>query len=673
MKIPIQNIDFKKSPYERPNQKWVCGWAAQGKPCPHGPNGAGKCAIEDHSTCAPYQDQNTGRYHCNRPTVFGGKCDNGPLPDGSCCSPEPVYHPCQPQLSMRAQRSRLTWLVFTFVFVMMTVLLSSQIKWQILNPGPLSSSHAALSENNDLNCASCHVAGDQSLAQWVTLALNPDEHQHQMQHQCISCHFDDNTSLALMPHNEVNIDQLTLQAIATLESNADKPPVHPQSGELTFLKLSQWLHDEPEKNTQQVECVSCHKEHKGIDGTQISMTNNQCQSCHTNQFNSFVEGHPEFHSQGKAQRALLFNHKDHKKYFDNETMPCLQCHSSDMSLSKMTLQPFEQSCQGCHHQNSNDHHDDGLKKDLMPVFDLPYITFDDYPAWPEDAEASELSAILIALLAGNENTKDLIHTLFLTEDEDGYEGDLEYWLDDQEEQDKVEFAEGIMQIINMLSQPKSQAESEVQKQLAASVGEFVPEEILFKLSENLVSSGAIASILTQMLAGDVEGDLSYEEDVAGWVFNPDTFSLNYRAIQHGDPLLGSLMQTSAALNEHYDELDEVEHPAIIAFTDNLNDTFKSCSNCHNTQLSAPLNWSSDALSRHSVGFGKFSHDTHVRVGDKLPQCASCHDESTEKVLDFSPVEKQSCTSCHEPRTQLDQCTTCHNYHNFSFSMMESKP
>jgi len=36
MKIRLQQFGFKESNYERPNQEWVCGWAADGNPCRRG-------------------------------------------------------------------------------------------------------------------------------------------------------------------------------------------------------------------------------------------------------------------------------------------------------------------------------------------------------------------------------------------------------------------------------------------------------------------------------------------------------------------------------------------------------------------------------------------------------------------------------------------------------------
>lgn len=674
MKIPIQNIDFRKSTYERPNQKWVCGWVAEGKPCPHGPNGKGKCAIEDHSTCTPYKDQSSGRFHCNRPTVFGGECEEGPRPDGTCCRPKAVYHPCQPRLSLRAKRRRLTWFVFVLTFVLMTVLLASTVKWSFFSPGPLNPSHAALDANRQLNCATCHVAGDMTLAQWIPLAFKQSNHQQETRTQCIACHFNKDEMTALSPHNMTSLvkeqPENTLDAShdETNDAKSDQDDVAPESNALTFLNASDWLHNEPWKQPTGMDCVNCHKEHQGHNSAALSMTNLQCQSCHTERFNGFVDGHPEFGVKSAADQALLFNHKGHKKYFEEEKLPCLQCHASQDGLPKMSLLSFEQSCQGCHHQGSTDHHDDSLKKDTLAVFDLPYIALDDEDAWPQDAVASELSGIMIALLVGHESSKDYVHTIYLSEDDDGADGDLEYWLDEQDDEDKIAFAQSIKDVMASLSLAKPNAMKTTRTLLTSSIGDYVPNSVIEDLSETLVGSGALLSIFNQYVNGEIDADLNYEDSFSGWVLNSEEFSLNYRAIVHGDPLFASLMQTSAFLNKH---MADIEQPEIVAIADSLNDTFKSCSTCHNSQAMAPMNWSSDSILRDPMGFGRFSHETHVSTGDKLAQCANCHTQSDDKNHDFSAIEKSTCTSCHSPKTQLDHCTTCHQYHNFNFSVMNS--
>ena len=43
MKEQLPSPEFNRHQYERPNQNWVCGHAAEGKPCRIGPDNKGRC------------------------------------------------------------------------------------------------------------------------------------------------------------------------------------------------------------------------------------------------------------------------------------------------------------------------------------------------------------------------------------------------------------------------------------------------------------------------------------------------------------------------------------------------------------------------------------------------------------------------------------------------------
>ena len=43
MQRPLDPLSFKKNTYDRPNQDWVCGHAAEGRACPLGPDERGNC------------------------------------------------------------------------------------------------------------------------------------------------------------------------------------------------------------------------------------------------------------------------------------------------------------------------------------------------------------------------------------------------------------------------------------------------------------------------------------------------------------------------------------------------------------------------------------------------------------------------------------------------------
>jgi hypothetical protein len=98
-KLPAPGFDSHS--YERPNQKWICGHAAEGKACRLGPEGRGRCQATFE--CAPVLEMKPGeakgRWRCTRP---GGACETGPLPDGTCCRPIPR---CSPVPTLRGADS----------------------------------------------------------------------------------------------------------------------------------------------------------------------------------------------------------------------------------------------------------------------------------------------------------------------------------------------------------------------------------------------------------------------------------------------------------------------------------------------------------------------------------------------------------------------------------------
>src|ERR1043166_2069222 len=107
MKEQLPSPDFDRYKYERPNQNWICGKAADGRPCRIGPDGKGQCRATYE--CQPALElkggETKGRYKCTRPAEYGGPCANGPLPDGTCCC---AIEKCVPVGSLAAKKKRLT-------------------------------------------------------------------------------------------------------------------------------------------------------------------------------------------------------------------------------------------------------------------------------------------------------------------------------------------------------------------------------------------------------------------------------------------------------------------------------------------------------------------------------------------------------------------------------------
>ena len=133
MKEQLPSPEFNSGQYERPNQDWICGKAAEGKPCRIGPDAKGRCRAT--CECQPALEikagETKGRYRCTRPTEYGGPCETGPRPNGACSRPIPN---CVPQRSLRAKRKIFTICVVAFTAGVLLVGLCGPFRAQFIGP-----------------------------------------------------------------------------------------------------------------------------------------------------------------------------------------------------------------------------------------------------------------------------------------------------------------------------------------------------------------------------------------------------------------------------------------------------------------------------------------------------------------------------------------------------------
>ena len=126
--------EFDSHSYARPNQKWICGHAAEGKACRLGPSRRGRCqAIFE---CTPVLEtkpgETKGRWRCTRP---GDVCETGPRPDGTCCRPIPR---CSPVPTVRTRRGRFTLAMVTATVALLLIVLGRpSLRTRFINPGIL--------------------------------------------------------------------------------------------------------------------------------------------------------------------------------------------------------------------------------------------------------------------------------------------------------------------------------------------------------------------------------------------------------------------------------------------------------------------------------------------------------------------------------------------------------
>jgi hypothetical protein len=333
-------------PYERPNDKWVCGRMEDGKPCRLGPDGHGRCRTT--AECAPALEvkpgEQKGRYRCMRPPEFGGSCAGGPLPDGSCAHPQPR---CAPSRSWRNRRGVFTWWVLGLSFAVLLLDFNGRMRMKFINPGPLSTAHRQPRGGNrntasgEDNCAACHRSAVDSFPGWMDAAFGADP------------------------------GPLDVLAFARPPSLQETPMDRACSA---CHRGHNFHHVRVNKNTS---CLSCHQEHHGDAGLQ-AMASLQCAKCHGNSdymagqavtngtahgvsgrsrgfVSSFSKDHPDFAlltSNASDSNSLRFNHQKHLSAevvaADGGTLKCASCHEQDASGAYHKPIRFEQHCQSCH-------------------------------------------------------------------------------------------------------------------------------------------------------------------------------------------------------------------------------------------------------------------------------------------------------------------------------------
>lgn len=354
--------DFNGQQYARPNQNWICGRAAEGKPCRVGPDGRGRCQATFE--CKPVLEikpgETKGRWRCTR---IEGICENGPLPDGTCCRPIPK---CSPAPTLRLQRGRLTRAVVVASFALLLIVLGAPpLRNRFINPGEVSRSHsgaafAALAATNHLaaSCGACHRAGTSGPVGMVHVALHAKPGMF------------DISGLATAKEADVT----------AIDESCEKC----HTG-----------HSFHQPDVAAISCTFCHQEHRGA--TIAKTTDANCNFCHgnatmmqqaatagrnlpadafrpqasgrltfieprpasgfTETIHHFADDHPQFRFIADNLRdpdTLKFNHELHltgktiPKLPNGQKLDCAFCHQPDASGTFMKPVNFERNCRVCH-------------------------------------------------------------------------------------------------------------------------------------------------------------------------------------------------------------------------------------------------------------------------------------------------------------------------------------
>ncbi len=584
-----ENDNHQHTEYVRPSKKYRCGRAARwGKPCWQGPDGDKKCGGTNE--CSPVRRGD--RYYCQRPKSAGGACVEGPLPDGACAH---THLPCRPHVSIRELRGKLSLFGILIIVILLALFSnrgSESIYNEMINPGTLSSSHAGFPVTD--KCENCHQAHDQPASSWLMSAF---KHQD-MTKQCVQCHAFNGEATA--PHNKQFDD---------------------------------------EKNTK-LECISCHREHKGSAFEISNISNQTCSNCHQESFAQFT-GHSDFpeHFPHQKPQNIFFDHAKHlAEYFVEDKWinkpgrdaalakkarsECQFCHQVESAQRDIPIRDYATSCGGCHEQQ--------IKKRMMTIL-----------------TADEASPALIMLLT---NTGQ-----------------------DDEEIDIDEFT---AKLINDLASDGFSAVSE--KLDETGVKQKRQQQLFDGLDSTLLEKTA-----TQWLNED---DLEMDDsEQSGWQVaeNDDgAEAILYRPEGHGD----NVMRNWIELYLHKARSNELANEVLLELLD-IEAGPGACGKCHGSMAGVSSRqeqpqtlslWGKTATQERIYTPG-FSHRPHIDLLGESQGCDACHKlsddadypayfkqsgEDTELFQSaFNSIKVETCVQCHNPERISDDCQLCHVYHN----------
>ena len=678
MTFPLQQIDHKHSPYERPNQKWECGWRCEGKACDGGPDAKGRCQAHLQTVCEPRK--NGDRWECARLPMYGGACELGPGPDGSCCRPQGTHPVCQPRRRLRARRGRLVAATCMLTVGLLAFALAGPWSLSIVNPGKLSQAHAGLdfaAVGAANQCAICHTNIDGDTALGAMLSPRDSAVVLADSQQCATCHFEEpdaDSGHVFMVHS-ADPDQI---AAATRRAEASETRF--ASAKLTLAALAPSPLDDP---TQPMACQTCHQEHHGVDHDLTFMSTTSCQVCHTVRFESFAVGHPAFHEVPKPP-GIQYDHLLHRAQAEIGN-DCSRCHETNPNqLGRLVgVKPFAQSCAECHA--------DDMQKlgDPLDVVKLPVMETE-AEWWNPDSQMADeeepLPLLMFMLLYGDDQARPVLNTLF---EFGGFEGVVEFDLEEPEEKDVLAAA-----IKRLLEDLAAEDPAVLRTRLHRALNLAPDQADLLVLADQLHRARFTVWEFAFDFLEDLEIDEPSEPDQQRFVLpadeeadpsvqylftDPEKTGGQKRLIAldaHADPLIVALLDTlQSATRRGTDSFPSAETQAgdgatlnlpvelFAAFSGTWNATCLSCHSVGDTAETRQLIW---AGPERSAGFAKFDHATHVPRFAAEQSCTTCHqwpDEQIKGAVGLVPVANHQCSSCHAPDQPAgDACTTCHDYH-----------
>ncbi len=682
-------FDHDRSTYERPNFPYRCGReAAFGRPCPRGPTAGGAC--QGVADCQPFRtrkvvtDAESGeereilRWECRRPSWAGGPCAEGPRPDGSCSCVQP---PCAPIPSLRRKRGRWAVLAMAAVVAFAIALVGLGGTAGIpssVDPGGLSGKHMQFTGQQ--GCVSCHVGHSATLTNWASALFE----RKSISDACVSCHSFGAAEMAAARDGEAKSE-------ATEASAAPSP--------LVFAAHNTTFPERQDAPT--AACVGCHTEHRGEEASITPVVDGQCQTCHTQRFESFSTSHPAFGSNfpHERPRTIKFSHVKHfnqhftdARYSDKAPAEgCVSCHS-DQADGRLLPGSFEAGCAACHQEAITGQ---GFAVFGLPELNDPELTAESAKACGFAEPQLEPARGLIEALKETMPAMDQLNDAMASDDKEAMTAAMET----------------LMAAKERLAETETELNEAIDMSYAVSVEYLTPTTgyLLDVPTDDLDGySDASATLLGEMttdgvapLAAAIEergGDpakllagLSPDmvakvacawaanaeyypvgDQTSGWIARE--YSVAYVPTGHADPVVKDWVAFALAARASDQETAEEFYTSMLDESEGPG----RCIKCHVTPdadapADTPMVW---RIPRSDIRpFTQFDHEPHLNVLDQGKGCATCHRalKTGETLADdakrpgahpneYKPIEAAVCAECHHKGGVTETCGLCHNYH-----------
>ncbi len=704
MRRLLQSIIYNRKLYDRPQDEWVCGRAAEGCPCVFGPDRKGECRAT--TECLPAKKGD--RWYCTRAISLGGPCARGPLPDGGCGCPVP---PCSPQRSLRARRGQLVGLTTAFAAGLVVLALWGSTRTDWSNPGPLTAGHTMSAQR----CADCHVESGA-----ITLSAAERAHRLQAHNQrCLDCH-----DLGPDSHSPHGATRAQLVELAQRMPSPVAPP--PLEQKVAHALTS--------GTTEELACATCHQEHHGLNADIRHLSDQQCQVCHQAPFKNFTTGHPEFTDYPSTRRTRLqFDHVTHwQKYFPDPRLAaaaptsCAHCHEPAADGRKMLVRGFEQTCAQCHAGQIEGEGKAGAKGLVfirLPEVDVTALEAAGEPVgeWPEFCEG-EITPFMRWMLEGDAAARKAVADLGTAKLSSlahatpaqknaaarlvwGIKGLLADLVTQGQQvmmrrfdpyagaqgstrrsgnfsADSLQAAQQIW-LPNLLTEVAAhrRGEKPARRPVAArpnvATAAVNPSPVVAPASDDLLADPApVATAPADPAPAKAPPSLEYDDAEArvaegGWYRRDETYTLYYRPSGHADQFLTAWLEISA--NDASPSAQAIFHQLAAERAPGV------CMKCHTVDrigTTNRVNWLTARPEPHLRPFTTFKHAPHFSLMG-VQGCSTCHvldlkadyaaafgasRDSTVFHSSFAPLTKNSCVACHQPTMAGASCQQCHNYH-----------